>query len=70
MSVLADEVEAAVRRIRHAATDLQDVEVKSAAGGLPKSVVESVCAFANAAGGLVLLGLDENKAFAAVQIDA
>ena len=70
MSVLADEVEVAVRRIRRAGTDLQDVEVKSAAGGLPKSVVESVCAFANAAGGLLLLGLDENEAFAVVQIDA
>ncbi len=64
MSDLTEEAGAAVRRIRRAGTDLQDVEVKSAAGGLPKSIVESVSAFANAEGGLLLLGLDDGVTWA------
>ena len=67
---LTEHVLAAVRRLRAAGTDLQDVEVKAAGGGLSKSVVESVCAFANAQGGLLLLGLDETHGFATVPIDA
>ena len=58
-----------VQRLRVAGTDLQSVEVKRAAGGLPRTVLESVCAFANASGGLLILGLTEED-FVPVDIDA
>ena len=62
-------LDAAVKRLRAAGTDLQSVEVKRAAGGLPHSVLESVCAFANARGGLLVLGLTDGD-FRPVGIDA
>jgi ATP-dependent DNA helicase RecG len=44
--------------------ELHGVEVKSAAGGLPDSIVETLSAFANLpGGGLLILGLDESKGF-------
>ncbi len=52
-----------------AGTDLQNIEVKSGAGGLPKSVAASVSALANARGGLVILGLSDGD-FVPVPIDA
>ena len=58
-----------VERLRAAGTDLQSVEVKQAAGGLPRAVLESVCAFANAGGGLLILGLTDGS-FQPVDIDA
>jgi ATP-dependent DNA helicase RecG len=36
------------------------VEFKTARGGIPKSVYETVCAFANTQGGEILLGVDDN----------
>lgn len=68
--MLESTVAAIVARLRLAGTDLQDVEVKAAAGGFPKSVVDSVSAFANSAGGTIILGLAEDQGFAPVGIDA
>lgn len=52
-----------VTLLRASATDLADVEVKAAAGGLPKSLRETLSAFSNGHGGVVLLGLDESSGF-------
>ena len=39
----------------------EDLEFKSAESGLPKSIWESVSAFANSAGGWIFLGVSEKK---------
>jgi ATP-dependent DNA helicase RecG len=44
--------------------DLPGIEVKAAAGGLPDSLLPTLCAFANRpGGGTVILGLDEAAGF-------
>lgn len=58
-----------MRRVRAAGTDLRDIEIKAAKGGLPRSVKNSVSAFANTNDGLILLGLSESD-FLPVPIDA
>ena len=67
---LRKQADGAVATLRAAGTDTQRIEAKSAAGGLPRTTIESVSAFANGSGGLILLGLDEAHGFAAVTIDA
>ncbi|MFD9702660.1 ATP-binding protein [Lentzea sp. NPDC059081] len=57
-----------VERLRRTGAEMSDVEVKSAAGGLPKSVVETLSAFANTNGGTLVLGLDENDGFRPVRL--
>lgn len=56
-------MEALVRLLRRRGTDLPLVEVKAAAGALPKSVRETLSAFSNDRGGLLLLGLAEESGF-------
>lgn len=70
MSDLSTAVQEAIARLRVAGTDLSWVEVKSAEGGFPKTLASSVSAFANTAGGLIILGIDEALGFQAVPIDA
>lgn len=48
-----------VARLRAVGTDTHAVEVKSSVPKLPRSVVETLSAFANGSGGLLVLGLDE-----------
>ncbi|MDR1188050.1 MAG: helix-turn-helix domain-containing protein [Bifidobacteriaceae bacterium] len=60
----------AVVRLRDAGTDLADVEVKRASGGIPGSLAESISAFSNGTGGMVILGLDEAARFRPVDADA
>ncbi|MCL2482145.1 MAG: putative DNA binding domain-containing protein [Propionibacteriaceae bacterium] len=69
MSRLQEQVNEAMSRIRAAGTDLLDVEVKKAAGGPPKSLPETVSAFANTDGGLLILGIDEKAGFIPVGVD-
>ncbi|WP_165171262.1 ATP-binding protein [Adlercreutzia sp. ZJ242] len=52
-----------VERLRAQHTDDEFVEVKASAQHLSRDVWESVSAFANTAGGLILLGLDESNSF-------
>ena len=52
-----------VRLLRRRATDLPAVEVKAAGGGVPKSARETLSAFSNDRGGVLLLGLEEGSGF-------
>ena len=50
--------------------DLPGVEVKSAAGGFPESIIPTLCSFANRpGGGTIVLGLDEAAGFAPVGLN-
>jgi ATP-dependent DNA helicase RecG len=66
---LQDEVLTLVAHARLAGTDTASVEIKKAAGGVPKTLAESVSAFANGGGGMIILGLDEKQGFAPVQVN-
>ena len=68
MSGLQEQVNEAISRVRAAGTDLRDVEVKKAEGGIPKSLPETVSAFANTDGGLLILGVDEKAGFVPVGV--
>jgi len=51
-------------------SELDDVEVKSARGGTPKRVYESLSAFANRpGGGVILFGLNEGEKFKIVGVE-
>lgn len=45
------------------------LEVKSGAGGYPKSVVDSIVSFANTDGGTIIIGVDEPAGFTVVGVD-
>lgn len=62
-----EELERAVARMRDAGTDITQYEMKEARG-YPASVVESLCAFANTRGGVIILGVSETD-FQPVDID-
>ncbi|MCA0438635.1 MAG: putative DNA binding domain-containing protein [Austwickia sp.] len=54
--------------LRRRGAELTNVEVKSGAGGVPSSLLDTLSAFSNGRGGTILLGLDDS--FTAVPIDA
>ena len=51
---------------RRLGADTERVEVKAAAQGLPKSMAETLSAFSNTSGGVVVLGLAERAGFQGV----
>ena len=57
------EVKQLIELLKVQGQDSQQVEVKSASGGLPKTVAETLSAFSNGLGGLLILGLDEENGF-------
>lgn len=42
-------------------TENENVEAKKALGGIPNSICETYYSFANTFGGVILLGVDEDK---------
>jgi ATP-dependent DNA helicase RecG len=63
------DIEELVKLMRDRRGELPGVEVKSAAGGLPDSITETMCGFANLpGGGLIILGLNEAMGFRPVQL--
>lgn len=52
-----------IERVRRRGSDDAFVEMKASVERLPKSVWDSVSAFANTEGGVIILGLDEEKGF-------
>lgn len=58
-----EELAALVARLRRDRTDNEHVEAKRTRGKIDRSVWESVSAFANTDGGVLLLGVDEGNGF-------
>jgi len=50
------------------ASELDDVEAKTARGGVPKDIYQELSAFANTRGGVILFGVDESKGFKPVGV--
>lgn len=61
-----EELTLVIERLRRQGTDDASVEVKSCAASLSSDVWESVSAFANTHGGVLILGLDEKAGFSLV----
>jgi hypothetical protein len=67
--VFGFDIDAVVGDLRRAGTDNLLVEAKSAAGGMPKSIANTMSAFANTpGGGTIILGLDEQAGFTVVRL--
>ncbi|MEV4494756.1 ATP-binding protein [Micromonospora arborensis] len=66
--MIADDVIEMLATLRRIGGEPSGVEAKRAAEGLPKSVRETLSAFANTEGGTVLLGVDEQSGFTLVEL--
>ena len=59
---------ALLEELRALGNDSSRVEVKKARGGMPSRLWETVGAFSNSGGGILLLGVDEARDFAPVGV--
>ena len=66
--MLDNELAEIVENLRALGSDVDDVEVKRATGGLPRTVRETLSAFANTGGGTLILGLEEASGFRATGV--
>ena len=66
--MLDNELAEIVDNLRALGSDVADVEVKRAAEALPRTVRETLSAFANTGGGTLILGLDEATGFSATGV--
>ena len=66
MGVYDFDLESYIGLARRLGTDTERVEVKAASQGLPKSMAETLSAFSNTSGGVVILGLAERAGFQGV----
>ena len=62
-----DWLEELVSTMRQIGNDTGSCEVKAAKGGLPASVPETLSAFSNGGGGILILGISEKQGFTAVE---
>ena len=67
MDVYDFNLEEYVAFARMVGTDTEGVEIKAAVGELPKNIVETLSAFANTSGGVLVLGLSEKNNFAVAE---
>lgn len=68
--LMVENLDSVIDMLRAAGGDTTEVEVKSAAGGLPESLTATLSALANLpGGGTVILGLDERAGFRPVHLD-
>lgn len=63
MAMTSRQVEDMVRSLRAVKTDTQAIEVKESVLRLPASMAETVSAFSNGSGGIIILGLSEKNGF-------
>lgn len=69
MSIVDVDLAAMVDTLRQEGSDNTEIEVKSALGGYPRSVVKSLSSFANRpGGGTILLGLSEDGGFSVEEL--
>jgi predicted HTH transcriptional regulator len=66
--VSADNVIEILTTLRRVGGEPTGIEAKRASGGLPKSACETLSAFSNTDGGTLLLGVDQEKGFALVDV--
>ena len=52
-----------IKDLREKKTDTQDIEVKESVEKLPSSIVETLSAFSNGSGGIIILGVSEKANF-------
>lgn len=65
----SDEIRRLVSSLRESGYEKGTLEVKAAKEGAPKSLLETISAFANRKGGVILLGVDERASFKPLKIN-